>query len=71
MNVCSYDTGSSLSGTPSDDLVRASLAARPTGAVEAYCDGGVWRPIAEGDRDHYRRNLGIETTTVYVEGVSS
>lgn len=65
--VTQYKTGERLAGTPSDELVEQSLAASPTGAVNAYCDGsGVWQYVAQHDIGA-PRFAGLEILTVYVE----
>lgn len=42
--VYDYGTGKALDGEPSEELVRESLKAEPTGAVNAYFKG-VWHFI--------------------------
>ena len=65
--VRSYDDAREL-GLASDDLVRESEAAGPTGAVPAYRDAdGVWQYVQPSQVDHYRRNLRETVVTVYVE----
>ena len=67
--VVSGDTGARLAGGASAALIRESEAAAPTGMVPAYYDAarGLWDYVAPSEQDHYRRNLGIESQTVYVE----
>ena len=50
MRVRDYQTGATLAGVPSAELVTESLAAEPTGTVRAYLDAGVWHPCREGGR---------------------
>lgn len=67
--VYSYDSGDLLVGAPSDELIAASEGAGDTGAVPAYRDdAGVWQYVQPSQVEHYRRNLRIETQTVYIEG---
>lgn len=69
MRVCNYQTGETLPGTASDELVAASEAEGSTGAVPAYRDAdGVWQYVAPSQVDHYRTQLREEVVTVYIEG---
>jgi hypothetical protein len=65
----SGDTGARLAGCESEALIRESEAAAPTGMVPAYYDEakGLWDYVTPSEQDHYRRHLGIESQTVYVE----
>lgn len=66
--VYCYDTGAALDGSASAELITASVAEGPTGAVFAYRDeDGVWQFVAPSQVDHYRRHLGVTTRTVYVD----
>lgn len=65
--VMSYNDASTLRGTASDELVRESESASPTGAVSAYRDqAGVWQYVSPSQVDHYRRQLSEDVVTVYV-----
>jgi hypothetical protein len=65
--VMSYETAETLEGGASEELVRESEAAEPTGAVPAYRDtDGVWQYVAPSQVEHYRRNLRETVVTVYV-----
>ena len=65
--VMDYETAEVLAGRASAELIEQSEHAEPTGAVPAYRDGnGVWQYVAPSDVEHFRRNLGTETQTVYV-----
>jgi len=67
--VYDYDTNEALEGAPSEELIEQSDSASPTGAVPAYRDDdGVWQYVAPSEVEHYRRNLRIETRTVYTQG---
>lgn len=69
--VSDYQSGDSLPGKPSSDLVEASLSEGPTGAVSAYRDeSGVWQYVEHSEVEHYRRNLREKVRTVFVEEVS-
>lgn len=66
--VMDYDTGNSLDGEASAELIAASLAEGETGAVPAYRDAqGVWQYVAPFERAHYRDRLRETVVTVYVE----
>jgi len=68
--VIFYDTGKPALGIASDELVAASAAATPTGAVCACRDKRmVWHPIDPSDAAHYRDMHGYLVETVYVESV--
>lgn len=62
-----YDTAERLDGTVGADLVDASEAAEPTGAVPAYRDAdGCWRYVQPSLADAYRTR-GEDVITVYVQ----
>lgn len=66
----SYDTAEVL-GEASEELVRASGSASPTGAVSAYRDdAGVWQHVPASRVVDYER-MGHAVVTVYVEGATS
>ncbi len=68
MNVLRYDTADMLDGDASDELIRESMAAAPTGAVPAYLDeNDVWQYVPPSLETHYVSNLGCDVITVYVE----
>jgi hypothetical protein len=69
--VSDYQSGDSLPGRPSSELVEASLSEGPTGAVSAYRDeSGVWQYVEHSEVEHYRRNLRETVRTVFVEETS-
>lgn len=66
-DVYSYDTGHTLEGLPTEELVRESLAAGDTGAVCATYDPdeALWSYVPSCDRERLER-LGEHVHTVYV-----
>lgn len=66
--VMDYDTGSSLRGAPSAELVERSAEADPTGAVPAYRDeAGVWQYVQPSMVEQYERTQRLDIITVYIE----
>ena len=67
--VMDYETGSTLSGEASEELIAASREEHSgTGAVAAYCDDdGVWQHVPDSQVSAYERR-GEAVRTVYVEG---
>ena len=67
--VMDVETGSTLKGTPSLELVRRSAMEGDTGIVPAYRDSdGVWQYVPASEVEHYERNLGTPVRTVWVQG---
>lgn len=66
-SVYSYDTGSQCEGAPTEDLVRASLAAGDTGAVHARYDSEAaeWDYVRADDVERCERR-GDHVRVVYV-----
>lgn len=66
-SVYNYDTGDRLEGTPTEELVRESLAAGYTGAVLAVYDAdeAQWGYVPSSDRSRVERR-GETVRTVYV-----
>jgi len=70
MTLRDYHSGCALEGSMSPTLLKASLEAQPTGAVNAYRDSsGVWQYVAAQDVEHYSKNLREAVWAVYVDGV--
>ena len=66
--VMNYQTGDSLTGRPSAELIAESEAeSSGTGAVPAYRDeSGVWQYVEPSDEDRMSR-LGHDVITVWTE----
>jgi len=68
LRVVDYLTGASLDGEPSPELVQASCAVLPSGAVNAYRDAaGVWHHVPDGQAEHYRTQLREDVRAIYIE----
>ena len=66
--VLNYDTGETLDGPPSPELIEESLAADPTGAVPAFQDSvGTWQYVPPSEVDFYKHQRKEDVITVYVE----
>lgn len=65
--VYDYDTGEPIPGAPTPELVEASLAAMPTGAVNAYFEGGLWHYVPASQVDLHDRFLNHKVRMVYIE----
>lgn len=61
-----YDTDVVLDGLATAALVDASMAI-DDGAVSAMRVGDTWEYVPAQDVEHYRRDLGCDVRTVYVE----
>jgi hypothetical protein len=65
-SVSNYQSGSTLIGKPSAELVKESLAVGATGAVPAYADAnGVWQYVSPSDVARVKRNEYV--IAVFVE----
>lgn len=65
--VRDYHTGLELPGRPTRELVRASNAASPTGAVLAHRVGSWWHYVRSDQESFFRAHLRAEVVTVWVE----
>lgn len=66
--VYDYETGDRLGGTASPKLIDESIRRDARGGACAAYQGsdGVWYFVADADVEHYDRNLGVPSTSVYV-----